>query len=152
MLITPVLWNIVLFLFILGVIIISVLLYRYSKQPMEWKHESLLEKTKQQGRLIDLAASIHLSSPNEATGASLKTMITTIFLEKIRTRNGLSFQDMQIIRDHDPDVLKELIHNTEISEWMHSTAKPSFFRRKASKAQYLNTMKNIVEQMEVWGE
>ena len=73
-------WNIILTLFIIGGIIAGIILFYFSKKPIEWKHTPKIEGQYFSGKLHNLADSIKFTSVDYSENAYLITIVQKIFL------------------------------------------------------------------------
>ena len=136
------------------------LLLSFSSKPNDWEHIPLIEEPFPGGRLKGVANTIDYSS-NENEYSPLKNQIEALFFEKVRATRGLSIEEIFEMRNKDPNRLKGLIRDKEISDWIFNVKqkeeKKGFFDflrsdKEEKKQKYLSEINSILDKMEVWGE
>jgi len=150
-------WNSLLFVFVIGGIIGAIILSSYSKKPEEWKHESRIEGDYNSGRLKGLADSIKINPVDDSDNAPIKRLIQIIFFEKYRAIHGISPEELMNLKTKDKVRLRQIIGDEEIANWIlnvNSENKNKFFKKGkiSKKERYLMDINSVLDKMEVWGE
>jgi len=152
-------WNVFLLLFFIGVIFGSILLYFHSKNPMDWKHESLFEGHTTAGRLHDLAESMELNIIDAWFDAPIQRLLRSIFFDKFRSVKGVSLNELINLQTRDNARLRQIIGDAELAEWIVNGSAHkkginySFFQKDSidKKEKNLKELNHILEKMETWG-
>ena len=156
----PALWYFFMITLIVGGIIAALVIFIRSKQPENWEHKPITDENYATGSLTHLAESIRSMSVDYSDHAPLKNHIEMMFFEKIRTTHGFSIGELVEMKNNDPNKLRALIKDKEISDWIlniNSKEKKSsqgfFDKDKTSKKErYLMDINKVLDKMEVWEE
>ena len=157
--IDSIMWNVFLFLFIIGGIIATIIIYQYSKKPEDWKHKSKIDGQYLSGRLKGLAESIKINPIDESSNAQVKRLIQTIFFEKFRSVRGVSPEELMDLKTKDKVRLRQIIGDEDIADWILDVKqkkenKDFFLKREkiGKKERYLMDINSVLDKMEAWGE
>jgi esterase/lipase superfamily enzyme len=154
-------WFFFLALLIIAAIIVSAIIYYFSQKPDEWEHIPLFDEEFQGGRLKYFSDTIKNSNYNFSDSSMIKNHIKMLFFEKIRSIHGISTYDLNQMKEKDPQKLKNLINDKEISNWIIQSKKiekkEKFFDRfkedkNLKKQEFFNDMNKILDKMELWGK
>jgi len=154
----PALWYFfIIALSIVGLIVILLIFIR-SKQPEEWEHKPLTDENYTSGSLTNLAESIRTMQVDYSDNSPLKTHIEMMFYEKIRNIYGFSIGELIEMKNINPEKLKALIKDDEITEWIlnfknkEKNINQGFFdKNKISKKEiFLQDLNQIINKMEKW--
>ena len=152
-------WNIILALFIIAGILAGIILFIFSKKPKDFRHMPKIEGRYLSGKLRGLVNSISLSGVDYSDKAFLKTTVEKIFFEKIGQNQGLLTQELIELKKKNPNKLKKIINNEEITEWIlnskNKKIKPSEHphgKKTSKKERYLMDINDVLDKMEAWGE
>ena len=156
----PALWYFFMITLIVGGIIVALMLFIRSKQPENWEHKPITDENYATGSLTHLAESIRSMSVDYSDRAPLKNHIEMMFFEKIRTIHGFSIGELVEMKNNDPNKLRALIKDKEISDWIlkikpkeKKSSQGFFDKDKTSKKErYLMDINKVLDKMEVWGE
>jgi hypothetical protein len=156
---TPLVWNLLLVLFLIAGSIIGVVLLKISKKQEDWKHEPELKETYHAGRLKNLAESIKQTPTYQQDENALKKLIEKIFFEKIQSILGFSIQEMIEMKKKDQQRLRKIIHDEQLADWVLNVKRKTFSKEKSGlfhrqikkNEQYLMELTGILEKMEAWG-
>jgi hypothetical protein len=151
----PALWYFFMITLIIGGIIAILVLFIRSKQPEDWEHKPITDENYTTGSLTHLADSIRSMSVDNTL---LKNHIEMMFFEKIRTTHGFSIGELIEMKNKDPNKLRALIKDEEISDWIlsinHKEKKTSqgFFNKEkiSKKERYLMDINKVLDRMERW--
>jgi hypothetical protein len=155
--IDSIIWRTFILFFIVGAIIISLILYLYSKKPDDWKHESKIDGGYCPGRLKDLAESIKINPNDQTSDVSAKKLIQDIFFEKFRTLRGVSIDELMDLKTKDRVRLRQIVGDEEIADWILNIKKKkvnSLLKRNkiGKKEKYLMEINSVLDKMGAWGE
>jgi len=150
----PWLWNLFLFLLILGTSAAGVLLYVFSSTPENWQHTSVLTiDADEDTRYTELTRLIQASSTSPLP--QLKQMMQSTFLEKVRLAKGMTSDSFFFFREHDPGYFRKLIADDELYDWLffdhfasHVVEKGK--QQKNKHQRFLSEMQMMMKKMEAW--
>jgi hypothetical protein len=152
-------WIFFIVILIISGLILGALLISFSNNPTDWEHLVLTDDYTQGGRLNNIAKTIEYSS-TQGIYWPIKNQIETLFLEKVRATRGMTTEQIYNMKNRDPNKLRSIIHNKEISDWIFNVKeeeKKGFFdfltrNKEVERQKNLAKIHSILDKMEAWGE
>jgi hypothetical protein len=150
-------WNFVLFLFVLVGVILTILIFIFSRKIKEYKHEPIIEDYNNPGRLTYLASSLRTMPVTSKPDTQIKQYLEGLFFDKIQQRHSLTNDEIKRLYKKDPSVLEKYVKDKEIIYWILNKTKiktkKSYFNKDLGKReQYMKEIKYMIDKMEAWGE
>ena len=150
-------WNLVLFLFVLVGVILTILIFIFSRKIKEFKHEPVIKDYNNPGRLTYLASSLRTMPVTSKSDTQIKQYLEGLFFDKIQQRHSLTSDEIKRLYKKDPSVLEKYVKDKEIIYWILNKtkikSKKSYFKKDLGKReQYMKEIKYMIDKMETWGE
>ena len=130
-----------------------IFLFKYSKKPKKWIHNSFLKES-YPGVLRDLSDSIRSDKKLKQYKSSIDETILMMFFKKIEETKDIPTDKIIEMKKKDPHKLYEIIKDKDIINWMEKIehkqeVKQSRFG-KTKKQKYLKEINMILNKMEEW--
>jgi len=152
-------WIFFIVILIISGLILGALLLFFSNNPTDWEHLPLTDDFFSGGKLNNIAKTIKYSS-TQGVYWPIKNQIETLFFEKLCATRGMTTEQIYDLKNRDPNKLRSIIHNKEISDWIFNVKneeKKGFFNfltrnKKEERQKNLVKINSILDKMEAWGE
>ena len=152
-------WIFFIVILIISGLIIAALLFSFSDKPADWEHLPLTDDFFSGGRLNNIAKTIKYSS-EQGEYWPIKNQIETLFFEKVQATRGITHEEINDLKNRDPNKLRSIIKDKEISDWIFNVEqkeKKRFFdflriNKEEEKQKNLSKINLILDKMEMWGE
>ncbi len=152
-------WILFIVILVISGLILGALLLSFSNNPTDWEHLALTDDFFPNGRLNNIAKTIDYSL-TQGVYWPIKNQIETLFLEKVRATRGMTTEQIYNLKNRDPNKLRSIIQNKEISDWIFDVKKEEkkgFFdfltkNKEEEKQKNLAKINSILDKMEAWGE
>ena len=101
--------------------------------------------------------SIRSGSLDYSEYSPVKAHVEMMFFEKIRTRHGISVEELVKMKNNNPEKLRALINDNKIADWMLNIREKKQDQKKINKGRnkkkiFLMELSSIIDKMDVWGE
>jgi hypothetical protein len=149
-------WSLFVLIFTFFGLFVSYILYKRSKEPIEWKHNNSSSIKDDKNILKKFAESIRYQTLEYDYDTSLEEIIQTMFFKKIESVKGISAEELSEVKETNPEALRNLIKDDKIYYWIlkseRNKVKTSFFNKKKINERdgYLEDIKLIIDRMEAW--